>query len=145
MKKIHVYLCSSLKNQDRNIILFDGVCNLCNGAVRWVHKRDPKALFQYQSLQSEKGQELLDELNYNGGELKSFVYIKGNELFTKSTAALQVAKTLGSPYSFAQILLIIPPFIRNAVYDFVAANRYKWFGKKKEVCEFDPTFQQKVL
>jgi len=132
-------------NKERHIILFDGVCNLCNGAVRFFHRHDSKGIFRYQSLQSEKGRQLLKEMDYEADELKSFVYIRNNELFTKSSAALEVSKELGLPYKLGSALLIIPTFLRDGVYDIIAKYRYKWFGKQKEVCEFDPSFQEKII
>ncbi len=128
-----------------NIILFDGVCNLCNSTIRFIHHRDSKQQFKYQSLQSEKAKELLKNEGYDFDTLNSFVFLKDGKIFQKSDAALEVAKSLGWPYSFLVIFKIIPKPIRDTVYDFIAKNRYQWFGKKTEVCEYDPTFQEKVL
>lgn len=132
-------------NQEKDILLFDGVCNLCNGFIRFLHHRDSKDQFRYVSLQSEKAKQLLSEFEYSDDELKTFVFIQNGRLFTKSTAALNVLKKIGLPYSIASVFKIVPKFIRNSVYDFIAKNRYKWFGKQDEVCEFDPNFNAKKI
>lgn len=126
------------------LVLFDGVCNLCNNTVRFIFKRDKKDRFRYLSLQDSRAKMILSSHNYVDPNLKSFVLIKGDSLYTKSTAALMVAKELGFPYAMASIFFIIPVYLRNKAYDFVAKNRYKWFGEEKTVCEFNPDFQEKM-
>lgn len=125
--------------------MFDGVCNLCNNTVRFIFKRDKQDQFRFLSLQSTQAQEILKQHNYYETNLKSFVLINRGQLYTKSSAALKVAQILGFPYSLASVFFLVPTFIRNRVYDFVAKNRYKWFGKEKEVCEFNPDFQEKMI
>lgn len=126
-----------------SLILFDGVCNLCNGAVNFVYKRDKKDQFRYKSLQSDLAEEILAEHNYKG-DMDSFVLLHEGKLYSKSSAALMVGKLLGFPYSLAFVFMIVPKFIRNTVYDFIASNRYKWFGKRDESCEYDPEFSKKT-
>jgi predicted DCC family thiol-disulfide oxidoreductase YuxK len=105
-----------------HIILFDGVCNLCNGAVQYVIKRDRKGIFKFASLQSETGRAMLVQSGLPENQLKSFVYIHGNRFYTQSTAALKVELLYG--------FIIIPRWIRDLVYDLVAKNRYRLLGRK---------------
>ncbi len=114
------------------IILFDGVCNLCNGFVQFVIKNDPNAKFKFGTLQSAKAKELLLANNINAKELSSVVFIANNKVYTQSDAALKIAQNLGFAWSLTSVFLIIPKFIRDAVYKFIAKNRYRWFGKKDQ-------------
>ncbi len=117
-------------SSDHKIILFDGVCNLCNGSVNFFITRDKKDIFRFAALQSDIGIELQKKLNIDHENIESFILIDGSKYYKKSTAALKVAAMLGFPYNLLYPLLIIPPFIRNSVYDVIAKYRYKWFGKK---------------
>lgn len=115
---------------DHPIILFDGVCNLCNYSVQYVIKHDPDAVFQFAPLQGETGQQLLRQYGLSANDLNSFVLIRDNKAYTRSSAALTVTKQLTGLTKLLYGFIIVPPFIRNAVYSFIAKNRYKWFGKK---------------
>lgn len=112
-----------------HIILFDGVCHFCNRSVQFIIKRDATAIFKFASLQSDIGQALLNK-HHLPNDLDSFVLIRGNKTYTKSTAALQVARHLKGPWKALYPLLIIPKPIRDFLYHLIAKNRYKWFGKK---------------
>lgn len=114
-----------------HIILFDGVCNLCNTSVQFVLKRDTKATFKFASLQSNAGQKLLADFKLPLDEFNSFIYIDDGKLYTRSSAALRVAKELNFPWKLMFGFIVVPPFIRNFVYDIIAKNRYKWFGKRE--------------
>lgn len=127
------------------IILFDGVCNLCNGAVQFVIKHDRNNKFQFAALQSAMGQQLLQQNNLPQQGFDSFVLIQGEKVFLKSTAALQVAKQLSGPIKLLYGFIIVPAFIRNAVYAFIAKNRYKWFGKKDSCMIPTPSLQSRFL
>ncbi|HWO98905.1 MAG TPA: thiol-disulfide oxidoreductase DCC family protein [Bacillus sp. (in: firmicutes)] len=116
----------------KRIVLFDGVCNFCDGAVQFIIKRDPKSLFLFASLQSKSGQELLTKWNFPTDTFNSMVYIKGNRVYTKSTAALNIARELKGGWPLLYILILIPKPIRDMAYDLIAKNRYKWFGQKNE-------------
>ncbi|WP_271393096.1 thiol-disulfide oxidoreductase DCC family protein [Aequorivita sinensis] len=116
--------------ESHKIILFDGVCNLCNGAINYVIKRDQKNVFKFAALQSEIGQELTAKFKIDGSKVDSIILIDGDKHYEKSTAALYIAKHLSGAYPLLFGFIIVPKFIRNAVYDYVARNRYKWFGKK---------------
>ena len=112
------------------VILFDGYCNLCNTAVQFVIKRDPSALFKFASLQSKAGLEFKERFGITQTAPDSFILIKDQKAYFRSTAALMVVKALNGPIKFLYGFIIVPPFIRNGLYDLISANRYKWFGKK---------------
>ena len=119
------------------VILFDGVCNLCNNAVQFVIKRDKQKLFKFASLQSSFGQAILKTGSLPQPDFNSFILLQNATIYTKSTAALMVARQLSAPWSLLYFFIIVPPFIRDGIYKMVANNRYKWFGKK-DTC-FTPT------
>ncbi len=123
----------SVQPNDTAILLFDGVCNLCNSSVNFIIKHDKKNYFQFASIQSETGQELLKKHNINASTTDSVVLIENNKYYIKSTATLRIAKHLDGLYPLLYAFIIIPSFIRNVVYDLIARNRYKWFGKR-ETC-----------
>jgi len=114
---------------DPFIILFDGVCNLCNGFVRFVIKQDAKAKFKFCSLQSETAKSILSGYNLNPEGLNSVVLIAQGKAYSKSDAALKILQHLGGFWLLTAVFFIIPRFFRNALYNFVAQNRYRWFGK----------------
>ncbi len=121
-------------NSNKKIILFDGVCNLCNSSVQFAIKRDENDVFRYAAIQSETGERLLAERNIDTNEIDSIILIEPNiAYYTKSTAALEIGKDLKGLRTISSILLWLPESFRNIVYDFIAANRYKWYGKK-EAC-----------
>ena len=115
------------------IILFDGICNLCDGAVQFVIKHDPENQFLFASLQSEAGQRLLKQYKLSVENFNSFILIQDEKVYNKSTRALKVARQIKGVWSWLYIFIIIPAFIRDTVYTWIAQNRYKWFGKK-EAC-----------
>jgi predicted DCC family thiol-disulfide oxidoreductase YuxK len=117
----------------QQIIFFDGVCNLCNGAVQFIIKRDTKKTFQFASLQSAFAHDQLKEHQIDVTALQSIVLKSGNTIYTKSTAALRIAKQLSGGWPLLYSFMIIPAFIRDWVYDGIAKNRYRWFGKQ-DVC-----------
>ena len=121
-----------MSNQNKFIILFDGVCNLCNTSVNFIIKKDKKNKFMFTSLQSDVAKKLLLQFNskINDNNLDSIVLIKQNKIYYKSTAALIIGKELKFPYNLSFLFIIIPKFIRDFIYDVIAKNRYKWFGKK---------------
>ena len=135
-----------LKNlpEDTKIVVFDGVCNFCNTTVQYIIKKDTKSKFRYTSIQSEIGKELLKERSIDPKVIDSIILIDLKKAYYhKSTAALQIAKNLNGFISVLSALLIIPKPIRDNVYDYIAKNRYKWFGKKDE-CMI-PTKEQRNL
>ena len=114
---------------DHPILLFDGVCNLCTGAVQFIIRRDPNAIIRFASLQSEIGQSLLATYGLKPN-LTSIVFIENSNAYTYSDAGLRISRYLTGAWRFAAWLRIIPRPIRDIVYRFIAANRYRWFGRR---------------
>ena len=112
------------------IILFDGICNLCNGIVRFIIKRDKKEVFKFASIQSGTGEMLLGKINFPVMPLQSIIYIHGDLYYSESTAVLKILRDLKGIWSLCYIFMGVPKFIRDAVYRFIAKNRYKIFGKR---------------
>lgn len=113
------------------IILFDGVCNLCNSSVQLVLKNDAKDTFRLAALQSDVGQQLIQKFGIDTSETDSIILIDGEIYYSKSTAALKIAKHLSGAFPLLYAFMIVPKFIRNIVYDYIAKNRYKWYGKQE--------------
>jgi len=118
--------------EGKGLILFDGYCNLCNGSVQFIIKHDPKEHFLYSSLSWPPAKELLEQ-NPSLQEVDSILLYEDGELYEKSTAALKIAGRLKGLWPLMKVFFIVPRFLRDAVYDFIARNRYKWFGRK-DVC-----------
>jgi len=131
--------------KDKKVILFDGVCNLCNSSINFVIKHDPKDLFRYASLQSDLGKSLMDKHHINPEKVDSIILISQDNAYTKSSAALRIARYLSGGYSLLVIFIIIPVFLRNLVYDYIARNRYKWYGKKESCMIPTPELKSKFL
>lgn len=118
----------------RRIILFDGICNLCNGSVIFIlrHEKDP--VFQFASIQSEAGKELLEWCGLPSNYDQAVVYIENGKVYLGSTAALKIGQGLIFPWSLLSFVgFVVPKFIRDWVYNQIAQHRYQWFGKK-DVC-----------
>jgi predicted DCC family thiol-disulfide oxidoreductase YuxK len=130
---------------EQRVILFDGLCNLCSGAVQFIIKRDKKNLFKFASLQSAFGQDVLKKFKLPSHELSSFILLENNIIYTKSTGALKVAKQLSGGWPLLYAFIIVPRFIRDGVYNYIAKNRYRWFGKKQECWLPTPTLKNKFL
>jgi predicted DCC family thiol-disulfide oxidoreductase YuxK len=131
--------------KDKNIVLFDGVCNLCNGAVNFLIDCDKSNRLHFASLQSEVGQEILQYYGLNTTDFDTFVFLNKGKLFTRSTAALEIVKTIGGFWSFLYIFRFIPAFIRDGIYNLVAKNRYKLFGKRNACRMPTPELKAKFL
>ena len=117
-------------NENQSIVLFDGVCNLCNAAVAFIIKRDKKKIFKLSPLQSSFSETLNNQYHFDQPQLNSIVLIENNKVYYKSTAVLKVVKKLSGPIKCLYIFIVVPPFIRDAVYSVIAKNRYRWFGKR---------------
>ena len=128
---------------DRQIIFFDGVCNLCNNSINFIIDRDKNQVFRYAPLQSDFAKEQLIPKGANPDKLDSIILLKDGKVYHKSSAALQIARNLSGAWSLLAGLMIFPKFIRDFVYDIIAKNRYKWFGKRDE-CRI-PTPELKKL
>jgi len=111
-------------------VLFDGVCNLCSGSVQFIIKRDSKGTFQFASLQSDVGQQLLDKFKIDKNLLHSVILIRGDQFFQRSDAALEIARKLSGGWPLFYSFKITPRFIRDGIYNWIARYRYRFFGKK---------------
>ncbi|SFZ91781.1 Predicted thiol-disulfide oxidoreductase YuxK, DCC family [Flaviramulus basaltis] len=126
--------------------MFDGVCNLCNTSVQYVIKHDKKDIFMFTALQSTVGKQIIEEFKIDTKKTDSILlYTPEKGLEYKSKAALKIAYYLGFPYSLMSVFFIVPPFIRNWVYDYIAKNRYKWYGKKDACMIPTPELKSKFL
>ena len=126
----------------KRIILFDGVCNFCDASVQFIIKRDPAAHFLFTSLQSEKGLELTKKYAISE-DVDSLVLIENGKAFTKSSAALRIAKKLDGLWHLFFVFILVPRRIRDIFYDYFATNRYKWFGQKEDACMLPSPEQRK--
>ncbi|MCX7878698.1 MAG: thiol-disulfide oxidoreductase DCC family protein [Ignavibacteria bacterium] len=135
-------LQADIMNDTYKIILFDGVCNFCNGFVNFIIDRDKKDIFRFAALQSDFGTGLQKKLGFDTDELKTIILVDGGKFYLKSSAALRIAKNLPFPWNLSYIFIIVPPFIRNFLYDVISKNRYKWFGKR-ETCRLPSTEEKR--
>ncbi len=132
--------------KDKKIILFDGVCNLCNGAVTFIIEHDKKDVFRFASLQSEIGKKLVAERGMDPEELDSIILIDpGVAYYQKSSAALEISRELSGGYSLLKNFSFIPEAFRDGIYNFIANNRYKWYGKKETCMIPTPELKSKFL
>ena len=128
--------------EGKKIILFDGICNLCESSVLFVIKHDKKDIFRFVPLQSDLGKEIVKHIGLNSKHIDSvIVYEPGISYNYKSAAAIEIAKDLGGFFHLGTLFRIIPTGLRNMLYDYIAKNRYLWYGKK-ENC-FIPTDELK--
>jgi len=131
---------------DKKLILFDGVCNLCNASVQFIINHDKQNKFLFAPLESKIGQDILQTFKIDPKKTDSIVLYDPKEgISVRSSAALTISKYLGFPVNAMIIFYVIPPFIRNAVYDFIAENRYKWYGKKDACMIPTPELKAKFL
>ena len=137
-------LSESAPSEGSVIILYDGVCNLCNASVRFVLARDHNDSFRFASLQSEAGRRLAAKYNLTT-DLSTFFLIEGGKTYERSDAWLETMRLLGWPWSASHGLRIVPRSVRNWVYDVVGRNRYRWFGKQESCPAPKPESQWKFL
>ncbi|MBL0182322.1 MAG: thiol-disulfide oxidoreductase DCC family protein [Chitinophagaceae bacterium] len=131
--------------KEQPIILFDGICNLCNRVVRFVIRRDKKKVIRFAALQSEAGQGLLQKYHLPVTAMESFVFIENGKVYSRSSAALKVCRHLRGLWPLCYGFIIVPEFIRDAVYNWVAKNRYKWFGVRAECMIPTPEIKARFL
>lgn len=132
--------------KNKKIILFDGVCNLCESSVQFIIKRDPKDLFRFVAIQSELGQKIIKHIGIDTSKTDSIIlYVPGQAYYYKAEAALLIAKDLSGVYSLFGYLGFVPNSIKNVVYDYIAKNRYKWYGKKDACMIPTPELKAKFL
>lgn len=127
------------------VVLFDGVCNLCEGVVRFVLARDRTGHFRFAALQSPAGQQLLAACGLSTTTFDSFVLIEAGRCHTESSAALRVAAGLGGAWRLVGLLRVVPRPIRDAVYRWVARNRYRWFGRREACLVPTPEIRSRFL
>ena len=132
-------------NVKQQVILFDGVCNLCNRSVQFIIKRDKQKKFLFASLQGKAGQALLKKFNLQADDFNSFILIDGNKIYSRSAGALRMLKELGGGWKLFYAWMIVPRFIRDAVYNWIARNRYKWYGKRDECMVPTPELRERFL
>ncbi len=119
-----------LSGNRKYLLLFDGVCNLCNEYVQFVVKRDPKAQFIFAPLQSSTGKEVLEKYGLPTESLSTVILLKKETIYMESDVAIEITKNLSGLWPVLSIFSIIPRIIRNPIYRWIAKNRYRWFGKK---------------
>jgi predicted DCC family thiol-disulfide oxidoreductase YuxK len=127
------------------ILLFDGACNLCNKSVQFVIKRDKKARVKFASLQSEVGKQIMLQFNIPTEYIDSIVLIEFGKVYYKSSAALRLCKKMDGLWPLMYIFMIVPKFLRNTVYDYIARNRIKWFGKTDTCWVMTPELKNRFL
>lgn len=131
---------------DKKVILFDGICNLCNNTVNMVIKQDKKNTFLFASLQSDTGKKILTDLKIDSSKMDSIIlYDPSIAYYTKSSAALKIMNDLGGWWKITQIFWVFPAPLRNVIYDLIARNRYRWFGKKEQCMIPTPELKSKFL
>lgn len=131
---------------NKKLILFDGVCNLCNTSVQFIIKHDKKNVFLFAPLQSDIGKQIIETYHIDTHKTDSILLFTPEKgIDYKSTAALKIASHLGFPINVMVVFLIIPAFIRNWIYDYIAKNRYKWYGKKESCWIPTPELKSKFL
>jgi predicted DCC family thiol-disulfide oxidoreductase YuxK len=128
-----------------SVIVFDGVCNLCNTLVQFVIARDPKGRFQFAPLQSDSGRRVLREIGAGEAYSDSIVLVESRRAYVGSTAALRIARQLRLPWSLAYALIVVPRPVRDWVYTLVANHRYKWFGRRQSCMVPTPDVRARFL
>ena len=127
------------------VVLFDGVCNVCSASVQFIHKRDPQGHFKFAALQSDAGREILDGFGLRTDDFDTIVLVDGERHYTRSTAALRIARQLRGLWPLMYGFIVVPRFLRDAVYNLIARNRYTWFGRKDECMVPTPELRARFL
>jgi predicted DCC family thiol-disulfide oxidoreductase YuxK len=117
-----------LKNKNYAIVLFDGICNFCSRSVQFIIRRDPAGYFRFAALQTEKGRIMAEKYGINLIRTNSIILIENERVYYRSDAALRIFRKLRGVWKLFYAFIIVPSFIRNFIYDYIARNRYKWFG-----------------
>ncbi len=130
---------------NKKILYFDGVCNLCQNSVQFVLKRNTKNDIYFASLQSEAGQAMLQHFNLPLNQFNSFIYIENEKFYNRSTAFLTLTKSLKNAWPLLYSFIIVPKFIRDGVYNIIAKNRYRWFGKTEQCWLPKPQWKERFL
>jgi predicted DCC family thiol-disulfide oxidoreductase YuxK len=130
---------------DRVLLLIDGVCNLCNGSVRFILPRDRRKRFVFASLQSAAGQRILERLGLDREEFHTMVLLEGDRTYLESTAALRIFRHLGGLWRLVYGFILVPRPVRDRVYRFIARNRYRWFGRSDQCSLPTPEMEERFL
>jgi len=141
-KYLNSFLC--MKSESA-VILFDGVCNLCNGFVQFVISHDPGGRFKFAALQSETGQQLLQNFPPGVRNLDTVILIENNKLYHRSTAALRIIRHLSGAWPLLYLAIVLPVFFRDWGYNFVARNRYRWLGQRESCLMPTPALKARFL
>ncbi len=127
------------------LILFDGVCKFCNNSINFTIRHDKRDVFRFAPFQAEIGAQVLTDFAVDSEKLQSVILIERGTLYVKSTAALRIARKLNGLWPCLYVLIIVPPFLRNWIYDWIARNRYKWFGKMDACMVPTPEVRRKFI
>ncbi len=131
--------------KNKKIILFDGVCNLCNDAVNFIIKHDKNTCFLFASLQSDAAKEILLQFPSKKNDLSTILYFDDGTVYEKSTAIFQIIRILNPPVSWLYVFIFVPKFIRDSMYKYVVKNRYQWFGKKSSCLVPNSSIEDRFL
>lgn len=129
----------------RPVVLFDGVCNLCNGWVKFLLRHDKKGIFRFGALQSEEAKELLKQHSHDTGSMNSIVLLDNNKMYRESTAILRILRKLNGAWALAYAFIVVPAFVRDGVYRFIAKNRYRWFGQQASCMVPEPGMRDRFI
>ena len=134
-----------MNDPNQIVLLFDGICNLCNSSVQFIIKHDKNGKIKFSSLQSDIGKELLNSFDMSTDYIDSLIFIDKGKVHTHLGAVLRSTKYLNGLYPLLQVFLIIPKFLSNPIYNWIARNRYSWFGKRNECMIPTPEIQTRFL
>jgi predicted DCC family thiol-disulfide oxidoreductase YuxK len=127
------------------VIFFDGVCNLCNGFVQFIIRRDPKARFRFAALQSSAARQVLPEKFFGDQKLSSVILMENGKCYTHSAAALRIVRSLSGAWPLLYVFIGVPKFLRDMIYNVIAVNRYRWFGKKEKCMIPEPAIMDRFI
>lgn len=127
------------------IVVFDGGCNLCSHTVHFVVAHESAPTLRFASVQSPAGSRLMRELGFDSNDAKTFILVEHGKAYVRSEAAIRIARHLRRPWRFLGLVRILPPFVRDGVYDIVARNRYRWFGRRETCMVPSPTLAARFL
>lgn len=131
--------------KDKGIVLFDGVCNFCNNSVNFIIRKDNTDYFRFLALQSEKGKKIIERHNLDPENLQTIIFLEDGKIYTRSTAALRIARKLNGGWKLFYGFVIVPTFIRDIIYNVIAKHRYRWWGKQDSCMVPTPEVKKKFL
>ncbi len=135
---------NKIKN-GQSLVLFDGICHFCNNTVNFIINRDPEKKFVFAPLQSDLARNALDNFSENSIRIDTIILIQHNKIYRRSRAALEIVKQLNGLWPLCYICIAVPGFIRDLIYDLIAKNRYKWFGRLDACCLPTPEMRERFL